>query len=128
MNLEHVAINVEDAAAAAQWYAEHLGLRIVTSSTQSPHIHFLGDSNGSMLEFYTRTDIAPPNYSAINPYNLHLAFSVDAIEEKRQALVAAGATVVDEITTTPAGDQLVFLRDPWNVPIQLVKRKQPMVS
>jgi hypothetical protein len=28
---------------------------------------------------------------------------------------------------TPAGDELVMLRDPWGVALQLVKRAQPML-
>jgi hypothetical protein len=35
---------------------------------------------------------------------------------------------VDEIVTTPAGDQLVFLRDPWGVTVQLAKRGTPLVG
>ena len=29
MNIEHVAFNVPDPAAAAEWYARHLGMRVV---------------------------------------------------------------------------------------------------
>jgi hypothetical protein len=31
------------------------------------------------------------------------------------------------LTTTPAGDSLVMLRDPWGIALQLVKRAQPML-
>ena len=126
MKLEHVAINVPDAQAAAKWYAENLGLRIMLSSDQTPYMTFVGDEDGSMIELYTRTDVAPPDYAAINPFNLHLAFAEEDIETRRDALVAAGATVVGDITTTPEGNRLLFLRDPWNVPLQLVKRKEPL--
>jgi len=40
-------------------------------------------------------------------------------------LVEAGAVVADELMTTPSGDTIVMLRDPWGVPIQLVKRARP---
>jgi hypothetical protein len=32
------------------------------------------------------------------------------------------------VATTPAGDQLAMLRDPWGVAIQLVKRAQPLMG
>ena len=127
MKLEHSAINVPDVRAAAQWYVENLGMRIVIASQTAPYMTFIADSAGSMMELYTRTDIAPPDYSQINAFNLHFAFSVDDIEGTRDALIAAGATTTDQITTNPAGDQLIFLRDPWQVPIQILKRKKPMI-
>jgi len=35
--------------------------------------------------------------------------------------------MVGDISTTAAGDKLVFLRDPWQVPLQLVQRLKPMI-
>jgi hypothetical protein len=32
------------------------------------------------------------------------------------------------VTITPAGDEMVFLRDPWGVALQLVKRMVPLVE
>jgi len=127
MKLEHVAINVPDVKAAAQWYVDNLEMRIVVAGQTAPYMTFIADKAGSMIELYSRTDIAPLDYRTVNSFNLHFAFSVEDMEATRDALVAAGATVVDQINTTPAGDQLLFLRDPWQVPIQIVKRKKPMV-
>jgi catechol 2,3-dioxygenase-like lactoylglutathione lyase family enzyme len=127
MKLEHVAINVEDVRAAAQWWVEHLGMKIIRSSDVPPYMTFIGDGAGSMVELYSNTDVTLPQYATTHPTNLHFAFYVEgSIEAKRNELVAAGATLVGDITQTPAGDQLLFLRDPWNVPLQLVKRKAPM--
>lgn len=127
MKLEHAAINVPDSRAAADWYVKHLGMKIVVAADAPSYMRFISDSAGAMVELYTRTDIAPPDYSAINPFNLHFAFAVEDMEATRDALVAAGATVVDSINTTPSGDQILFLRDPWQLPIQLVKRKKSMI-
>jgi glyoxylase I family protein len=44
----------------------------------------------------------------------------------RDRLVAAGATVADDLVRTAAGDELVMLRDPWGVALQLARRAQPM--
>jgi glyoxylase I family protein len=63
----------------------------------------------------------------MDPLLLHVAFMVDDVAAVRQKLIAAGATPVDEITTTPAGDQLTMLRDPWGLAIQFVHRADPML-
>jgi glyoxylase I family protein len=127
MKLEHSAINVEDVHATAQWWVENLGMRIVRASDQAPYMTFLGDDAGTMIELYSNQDVALPDYANLHPTNLHFAFFVEGdIEAERDRLVAAGATLIGDITTTPAGDKLLFFRDPWNVPLQLVKRKEPM--
>lgn len=127
MTLEHVALNLPDPKTAAEWYAEHLNMRIVKSSDTAPFIHFLADASGSMLELYHNPSGAVPTYPDMSPYTLHLAFAVEAVEAERDRLVAAGASVVGDIETTPAGDTLLFLRDPWGVVLQLVKRASPLL-
>ena len=127
MKLEHVAINLPDPQAASAWYAEHLGLRVVKSSDTAPFIHFLADEAGSMLELYSNPKGAVPDYVRMSPLTLHLAFAVDDLVAGRERLLEAGATSEGEAETTPAGDQLIFLRDPWGVCLQLVKRATPLV-
>lgn len=129
MRLEHVALDVAEPAQMAAWYVEHLGLQLVRAQEVSPYAHFLADSDGlSVLEFYNNPATTVPDYSTIHPLQLHLAFNVDDMEQDRARLIAAGATAFDEIATTPAGDQLAFLRDPWQVTIQLVKRQKPLLG
>lgn len=127
MNLEHVAINVQEPAKMAQWFVEHLGMRIVVASTVAPYMHFLADEKGSMIEIYNNTAAPMPDYPNMNAFNLHLAFSSPHIEADRDRLLAAGATLVSDVNTTAAGDKLLFLRDPWGVPFQFVQRAKPLV-
>jgi len=128
MKLEHVAINVADPKAMADWYVKNLDMQVVRSVDQPPYMTFLADKNGeSMIEIYHNTDAGVPDYSQIHAQNLHFAFSVEDMEGTRQRLIEAGATPEGEVTPTPAGDQLAFLRDPWNVTVQLVKRQTPML-
>jgi catechol 2,3-dioxygenase-like lactoylglutathione lyase family enzyme len=126
MKLEHVAINVPDVQAFVKWYVDNLGLRVISSNSAAPFMHFIGD-DGSMLEIYSNTTVPMPDYPNIHPTNLHLAFSANEIEADRARLLAAGAEPVGEITTTPAGDKLAFFRGPQSVPFQLVQRKKPLV-
>lgn len=124
MHLEHIAFNVAEPAAMAAWYAEHLNMELVVANDEPPYVHFLSDGAGSMLEFYRRSEphIEVPDYASIDPLVLHIAFATDDIETTRARLIEAGATPEGDITTTSAGDKLAFLRDPWNVTIQLVTR------
>lgn len=126
MKLEHVAINVPEPAAMAKWYAEHLGMRIVLESNESPYMHFIADDVGSMMELYNNPAATMPDYANMSPFNFHMAFSTDNIEAERDRLVAAGATAA-EITSTPRGDKLLFLRDPWQIPFQFVQRSSPLI-
>ncbi len=127
MKLEHIAINVNEPAQLAQWLAENLNMRIVVASDAAPYAHFLADEAGSMIELYHNTAAPVADYAAMSPFSLHFAFASEQIEEDRHRLIAAGATPVGEITTTPVGDQLAFLRTPWHEPLQLVQRNKPLL-
>lgn len=90
-------------------------------------MHFLRDGAGtSMLEFYRNPRVAVPDYRSMDPMLVHVAFASADPAADRDRLVAAGATIADDLVRTPAGDDLVMLRDPWGVALQLVKRAQPM--
>ena len=127
MHLEHVALNLPEPRAAAQWYADNLEMRIVKRVDEAPFMTFVADSRGGMLEFYRDPAGELPDYKSMNPLTLHLAFAVDDIEAERDRLIAAGATDAGETETTPTGDRLLFLRDPWGVPLQLLTRAEPFV-
>jgi catechol 2,3-dioxygenase-like lactoylglutathione lyase family enzyme len=128
VRIEHLGLNVPNPVAAAAWYTAHLGFSVKRKLDQAPWTHFLADASGKvMIEIYKNPQADVPNYREMNPLVLHLAFTVDDVAAMRTRLLSAGASAVDEITVTPAGDQLAMLRDPWGMPIQLVKRAKPMV-
>jgi len=128
IRLEHVAINVEDPAAMASWYSDNLGMKVVREGPPPANMRFISDSGGNMmLELYNNPPDEVPDYPAMNPLSLHIAFMVDDVKAITRKLIAAGATIAVDINTTPAGDELVILRDPWGVPIQFLKRTKPML-
>lgn len=127
MNIEHFAINVVDAVAMADWYVRHFGMRIVRSIDEAPFTRFLADESGRVVvEMYAHTKAPVPDYGSMNPLMFHIAFSVTDVAETLKRLLAAGATSAGPVTTTPAGDMMSFLRDPWGVALQLVKRASPL--
>ena len=128
IRIEHVAINVKDPIAVAKWYTENLEMKIARKGPPPVNGHFISDTNGNvMLEIYHNPPDAVPDYPSMNPLSLHIAFMVDDVKAIRDKLTAAGATIVSDITTTEGGDEIAMLRDPWGVPIQFVKRAEPML-
>jgi glyoxylase I family protein len=128
VDVEHFALNVPDPVAAAAWYIEHLGLRVLRSLPDVPFTHFLADGAGRVVvELYRQT--APiPDYPAMNPFVFHIAFVAADVRGTLARLLAAGASAAGDVTVTPAGDEMVFLRDPWGVPLQLVRRATPLLT
>ena len=127
MKLEHVALQVADPAAMADWYVEHLGMRVVRTGDAPGHARFLADSAGaSVLEIYAAPD-PPPDYAAMDPLRLHVAFAPDDLGATRERLLAAGARAVGEIVVAPSGDRFAMLRDPWGLALQLAGRARPLL-
>ena len=81
-----------------------------------------------MFEIYRNPKVAVPDYHLLDPLWMHLAFLSEDVRRDQERLVNAGARVVDGFTLNPAGDQLAMLRDPWGIPLQLVKRAVPMLK
>jgi glyoxylase I family protein len=128
MKIEHVALQVPDALATARWYVEHLGLTVKMRGVEPPYGHFLADDGDAvMLEIYSFADVPTPHYASQEPRQLHLAFVSKNLTDDVQRLVAAGATRVSGPESTPKGDEIAMLRDPWGVCIQLVRRAKPML-
>ena len=128
LNVEHVACNVSNPAAMAAWYVDHLGMQIVRQSTAAPYIHFLADAAGrTVLEIYSNAADPVPDYPAQHPLRFHIAFATDDPDGSRAALLAAGATAVDDQTTAD-GSRLIMLRDPWGLPLQLCRRTNPLLA
>jgi glyoxylase I family protein len=129
VRLEHVGLNVADPIKAAQWYVDNLGMKILREAPAPANTRFLGDAGGNMmLEIYHNPPGAVPNYAAMDPLLLHVAFMVDDVDALRSKLIAAGATPVGEVSTTATGDKLAMLRDPWGLAIQFVHRANPMLK
>jgi glyoxylase I family protein len=127
MKLEHVALQVRDPGAVARWYGEQLGMRVVRTGEAPGHARFLADDAGaSILEVYAGA-LPVPDYAAMDPLLLHVAFATGDVEAARRRLIEAGATAVGDVTVTPAGDRFAMLRDPWGLALQLACRARPLV-
>jgi glyoxylase I family protein len=129
VKLEHTAYQVADPVSLATWYVAHLGLRIKRSQKESPFGYFLADDGDSvMLEFYRQEGMPVPDYRAMDPLLLHLAFLADDVAATRARLLSAGATPEGDVFTNAAGDEVAMLRDPWGLALQLIRRADPMIG
>jgi glyoxylase I family protein len=128
MRLEHIAINVEDPVAMAKWYCGNLGMKIVRKGPAPANAHFISDTGKNvLLEIYNNPPDDVPDYASMNPLLFHIAFIVDDIEGICRKLISAGAKIVNDVSTTPEGDEYAVLRDPWGISIQFVRRAEAMI-
>ncbi len=128
MKLEHFALNVENPPAMAEWYVEHLGLKIVKQVEKAPFMTFLADDSGRiMIEIYNNPAGEVPPYREMNPLLVHLAFVSENPAKDKDRLQKAGASVVSN-DKLEDGTHLVMMRDPWGLAVQLCKRGTPMLA
>ena len=132
MTIEHLALNVADPVAMATWYGKHLGMRVVRQVDGGPNTRFIVDAAGRVvLELYHQTRAPVPDYAGMDVFTLHVAFKVDDVTSVRTRLLEAGATAAGpqgDVVTADNGDVMCFLRDPWGLVVQLVKRGQPLLN
>ncbi len=128
MKIEHLALNVPDALSLGRWYVEHLGLTVKRRMMEEPWAHFLADDSGTiMLEIYTNKAVPTPDYPNLEAANMHLAFMSTDLMADLVRLKLAGAKTPTETEFMPNGDEVAMFRDPWGIPLQLVKRVQNMI-
>jgi glyoxylase I family protein len=126
---EHVAVNVPDPKAMAQWYTANLGFRVVRESAAPSYSAFIVDSTKHMMfEIYHKADQPLLDAGKIHHMSMHFAFVGDSIVEIKDRLVKAGATIAEDVKTSGSGDKVFTLRDPWGFAIQFVQRVKPMLD
>jgi hypothetical protein len=88
----------------------------------------MADETGqTVLEIYRNPPDRVPDYTAMDPLQLHLAFASSDPAADRDRLLAAGATRADvEEIQSPDGTHIIMLRDPWGFPLQLCRRAKPL--
>jgi glyoxylase I family protein len=128
IGIEHLALSVPDPAGFAAWYVKHLACTLVRASLDEPYAHFLVLAGGGMMLELFRSPRAPvPDYTQVDPLQGHLAFQVDDLDGTRARLLAAGASCAGPPIEMSDGDRVTMLRDPWGVPLQLVRRAKRML-
>ena len=128
MKIEHIAFQVADPAAMADWYVKHLGFSVRRSSDEPVVARFMADLSGAvMLEVYRNPKVPVPDYASMAPALLHVAFLCDDLPGTVDRLTAAGASL-ESGPEILGEDELAMLRDPWGLALQLAKRKRAMIG
>lgn len=121
---EHLALNVRDQKAVEDWYIANMGFAILGSN--SGGAGFLADASGRpVFELFSRTDIPYFDAEATPSLSIHIAYECSDIEGTTRKLLHAGATEDIPFAVSPEGDELVMLRDPFGITIQLINRANP---
>jgi catechol 2,3-dioxygenase-like lactoylglutathione lyase family enzyme len=121
---EHTALNVSEVDAAGRWYCDNLNMTVLRSGES---VRYLADSTGRLIfELYTNPGAEIPDYRKMHPMTMHLAFYVSDVPGAVEKLTAAGATNFSDYQTADSGDEMAMLRDPWGIPLQLMKRAEAM--
>jgi len=126
--VEHVALDVAAPETTAKWWCENLGFHIKAKLSASPYAVFIVNSSGRFaMEIYRNPNTpGAPDYHKMSPDKMHIAFLSDDLDGDVRRLIKAGATQVSRIKNS--GNELVMLRDPSGIPIQLVKRAVPLIK
>ena len=103
--------------AVAEWYVKHLGFHLARHAGGPGNTHFLADEAGHVVL----------DYQSMHPLMLHVAFVVEDMAATHERLCRAGAVSFSAPETSPSGDQFAMLRDPFGLPLQLVRRKSALV-
>ena len=126
---EHFALNVADPQSMTNWYFENLGMKVIRKGTPPTYTNFISDAgHHMMLELFVNSGYPILDMVKIDPLSLHIEFVVDDVRSIRNGLIAAGATLVEEVKVSASGDEILMLRDPWGVPLQFIKRAEPMLK
>src|SRR5688572_13637503 len=128
MKLEHVAFNVAFPMEIADWYVEHLKMRIVRKVAGASLTHFLVDeSESTIIEIYNNPPEQVPDYAFMDPLLFHLAFTSNDPSADQARLEQVGAVTVEELRFED-GSHLIMMRDPWGLALQLCKRGVPLLE
>jgi glc operon protein GlcG len=126
---EHFAVNVTDSRAKSKWYAENLNMKFVKEGGAPDYGMFIKDQGDNMMiEIYQKTEFPVFEDEKMHVSSFHAAFMTENITIVKDKLVSAGAKIVTDITTTPAGDKVLMFRDPWGQPLQIVERVKNMLK
>jgi glyoxylase I family protein len=127
MIFEHFALNIEHPVEMAKWYVDNFDMKIVRSIDKPPFTHFIADKTGRVvLEIYANPS-AKFHDGKKHPLEFHFAFMVDDPQSLKEKLLKAGSMLEDDLKLDD-GSNLIMLRDPFGVCVQLCKRRKPMME
>ena len=126
--IDHPAICCQDVQKLADWYCQHLGMRVIAGNGATPPAFMLGYGNdlrtGTTLELmpFRNEGPAPAETARFAPGIRHFAVRVTDFEQAYAQLKEAGIPFVSEPVTAVGGGKIVSFRDPEGNEVQIVQR------
>ncbi len=128
MIFEHFALNVEHPVEMAKWYVDNFEMKIVRSLDKSSFTHFIADKTGRVvMELYSNSSAKFPDHRNVNPLEFHFAFMVDDPQSAKNKLIIAGAKLEEDLKLDD-GSNIITLRDPFGLCVQVCKRGKPLMK
>jgi glyoxylase I family protein len=122
LRIHHVAIICSDYARSRHFYSEILGLPIIAETwreARASHKLDLALQGGVQIELFSFPS-PPPRASRPEACGLrHLAFVVDDLDARAQALRDSGVTVEPVRVDALTGKRYRFFADPDGLPLEL---------
>lgn len=126
--IDHPAICCHDVQKLADWYCQHLGMRIIAGNGNTPPAYMLGYGDdlrtGTTLELMPVRDPGPtPAETArFAPGIRHFAVRVSDLEQAYGQLKQRGVVFLSEPLNAVGGGKIVSFRDPEGNEVQIVQR------
>jgi glyoxylase I family protein len=127
MKLEHVGLCIENPISAAEWWVANLGFEFIRKlGTDEGGVAFITDNQGTVIEFGKLEEVPSLNLSGLEFIQLHFAIECNNTEQEAERLVKKGATLIGESPRNAYNNEKLIIRDPWDICIQLIKRKDKL--
>jgi hypothetical protein len=136
IRFEHFAFNTPDQAIAALWYVEFMELQIPWSKDidaaknnyRNYRVPYVGDSGKYMsLELFGKKDVDMTFAKMTHP-ECHMAYATNDPEKLAKRMVYGGARITGDVQKSSSGDVLIDLVDPYQFPVRLIKRANPILG
>jgi len=127
LRLEHLRLNVADAAATASWYVANADLEILPGAPDG--VVYVADKDRNFMFEFSGIEGLKTNYADVPVDGFHLAFEGHAtIEAVAEKMLAHGAAQEGVIYRNQIGDYVLNVRDPNGLTVQLLHRVHPFFS
>ncbi|MCX7797471.1 MAG: VOC family protein [Melioribacter sp.] len=127
--IEHIAVNVNDSREKSNWYVKNLNMKVIRKGDAPSFGTFIASEDEKvMFEFYQHSNSPVIDFNKIAHGSFHVAFSVNNIELIKEKLINNNAVIVNDIYKTPSNDSIMNMRDINGLPLQFVKRVNPMIK
>ncbi len=121
IKFKYLALNVPNKMAAAQWYKNTLGFKIITNNKDV----YVSDAGNNFRIKFLADPTQKSNYKDVSFDACHIALESDSMHYWSQRILKAGGSYNTPPRLNAIGDAVIDMRDPNGFMIQLIYRVHP---